>query len=287
MEYWLVRFLVGWFRWLPFWAIYALSDAVRVVIFYGIGYRKKVVFENLHGSFPEKSEAEIRQLALLFYKNLCDITLEGFKGLTLSKAELMRRYRFKNAEAVNFWLAQNRSVILTGMHFNNWEWGVLSFSLWLRGEVVGVYKPLSNRRVEKFLNEKRGQWGMILTHPKDTREAVERFKNEAAVFILMADQSPSNSRTAQWIPSFLNRETACIHGVETIALVHEIPVWQFQVERVRRGFYEVELMPVCLHPAEKRATEITADYMAGIEKLIRQRPENWLWSHKRWKLKRD
>lgn len=284
MEYLLVRFIVGWFRWVPFWAIYALSDGLRWLLFSVFGYRKKVIFENLRRSFPEKTETEIAEIARLFYKNLCDITLEGFKGLTLSRDEIMRRYRFKNPEAVNFFLEKKRPIILTGMHYCNWEWGVLSFSLWLKGQVIGIYKPLSNKRVEHFLNKKRGQWGMELCHPKNTRQAVEAHKNSAAIFILMADQSPSNAATAQW-HQFLNQPTACIHGVETIALAHKIPVWQFEVERTGRGFYEINLAPVCLDPAEKKPTEITADYLRGIEKIILKKPENWLWSHKRWKLK--
>jgi Kdo2-lipid IVA lauroyltransferase/acyltransferase len=283
MEYWLVRFIVFLFKNCSFSTIYRLSDGLRWLLFEIFGYRKKVVFENLLRSFPEKSEVEINEIARKFYQNLCDITLEGFKGLSLSREELMRRYRFTNPEVVNNFLKKNKAIILTGMHYNNWEWGVLSFSLWIEGQIIGIYKPLTNRRVELFLNKKRGQWGMELCHPKDTRTAVEKYKNQAAAFILMADQSPSNAKTAQWI-SFLNQPTACIHGVETVALAHDLAVWQFEVERVGRGFYEIKLTPVCLEPSTKKTTEITADYMAGIEKIIKRKPENWLWSHKRWKI---
>jgi Kdo2-lipid IVA lauroyltransferase/acyltransferase len=283
MEYWLVRFIVFLLKNCSFSTIYRLSDGLRWLLFEVFGYRKKVVFDNLRRSFPEKNEAEIAEIARKFYQNLCDITLEGFKGLSLSKTELMRRYRFTNAEVVNDFLKKNKAIILTGMHYNNWEWGVLSFSLWLEGQIIGIYKPLSNKQVEQFLNKKRGQWGMELCHPKDTRAAVEKYKNQAAAFILMADQSPSNAKTAQWI-SFLNQPTACIHGVETVSLAHDLAVWQFEVERIERGFYEIKLTPVCLEPSAKIATEITADFMAGIEKIIQKKPENWLWSHKRWKL---
>ncbi len=283
IEYWLVRALAGLFRLLPFSAIYAFSDATRWVVFNVIGYRKKTVFENLRRAFPEKTEAEIERVAQLFYKNLLDITLEGFKGLTLGREELMRRYVFKNPDAVNAVLAQSRPVILTGMHYGNWEWGVLSFSLWLDGRVFGIYKPLSNPRVEAFLNRKRGQWGMILTHPKATRLAVETGKNAASVYILMADQSPTNAATAQW-HSFFGQKTACIHGPETIARAHGIEVWQFIARRQKRGFYEIELEPICREPLEKMEGEITKIYLDRLETIIRQQPQDWLWSHKRWKL---
>jgi Kdo2-lipid IVA lauroyltransferase/acyltransferase len=130
MEYWLVRFIVFLFKNCSFSTIYWLSDGLRWLLFEIFGYRKKVVFENLRRSFPEKSEAEIAEIARKFYLNLCDITLEGFKGLSLSREELMRRYRFTNPEVVNDFLKKNRAIVLTGMHYNNWEWGVLSFSLW-------------------------------------------------------------------------------------------------------------------------------------------------------------
>ncbi len=127
-----------------------------------IGYRKAVVLDNLRACFPEKNEREIRLLTRAAYRNLADVTLESVKGISMSIPALRRRYVLRNVEVVNHLLAQRRSIILTGSHCCNWEWGVITFAGWFEGHTIGVYKPMSNALIEHWTNARRGRNGLIL-----------------------------------------------------------------------------------------------------------------------------
>jgi Kdo2-lipid IVA lauroyltransferase/acyltransferase len=281
-----LRFVVFLFAWLPFWVLYRLADFFYFVLFYLIRYRYKVIEDNLRHSFPEKNEKELRLIIKGVYRNLSDLAVEGIKGLSMSKKALQRRYKFINPEITNALKEANRSGILSGGHFTNWEWGVLSWNIWLAPQSVGIYMPVRNKYVESYLNQKRGQWGLVLAPTYETRQAIECNAHQSCLFVLLGDQSPNNTRKVHWV-DFLTQRTAWNHGIDTLARTYDFPVYFMDVRRVRRGYYEIEVLPLCLSPKSLEAGEITKLYVAAVEKSVQRKPEDWLWSHKRWKLGRD
>ncbi len=274
--------LVGF---IPFWALYRLSDLLCFLLRNVFRYRKKVVLSNLKKSFPDKTASEIELLASQFYRHFSDILLESVKGLTLPKAELQCRFVYRNPAVFQSFFEKNQSAILLGSHYGNWEWGVLSFPLSVKQTVVGVYKPLKNKVLEKYLNLLRKRWGLQLTDMAHTGRAVIGYKNQPSIFVLIADQTPSDMRNAQWT-SFLNQDTPFLHGMDKMARNTGYPVFYFEIERVRRGFYEVTFSPICEAPKDLTEGEITKMYAARLEATIRKSPTEWLWSHRRWKRKR-
>ncbi len=280
-----IKISVFLFKKIPFRGLYALSDFLYFLFTKIIKYRKKVIVENLQNSFPEKKSVEIATLVAGAYRNLCDVTLEGFKGLTMSAAELRQRYIITNAEVLDEHFNNGQSVILTGGHYTNWEWGVIGWSLWFKHKVIGIYKPLTNKKVESFLNKKRETYGMVLAATYETRAALEQHQNEPCLYVLMGDQSPSNLRSAHWL-TFLNQDTAWLHGVGTIAHHQNFPIYYLDTQRIRRGFYESRLILLVENPKDISPKDISNLYAAQLEKIILQKPEDWLWSHKRWKHKR-
>ena len=126
---------------------------------------------------------------------------------------------------------------------------------------------------------------MNLVPIKQTRTAFAEKQNEASCYILLADQSPSNIEKAIWV-NFLGIETACLHGPEEYAKKHNLPVLYVDIQRVKRGFYEVTYIPLIKESNKSKKGEITAIYMGTLEKIINQNPEFWLWSHRRWKHKK-
>lgn len=267
---------------LPFPVIYALSDAAAFLLHRVLGYREKVVMPNLRASFPEKSEAELQGIRKRFYAHLADILLEGLKGLYISKKEVLRRYRFVNPELVNRYFREGRHVFAMPAHYGNWEWGVLSFALQVEHDVVGVYKPIHNPLVERFMAKRRTRFGLILAPFYTTRQTMENPPERPSLFIMMSDQSPSSHKKAQWV-NFLNQETACLHGADFYSRRLDCPVLFMDIQRVRRGFYEIEFSLLAEHPAQTPEGEITRLYMAKLESVIREKPADWLWSHRRWK----
>lgn len=278
----LTKVLVRLIGFVPFWALWKLSDLVSFALFYLVGYRKKVVLNNLSKSFPEKSQEEIQHYAAKYYRHLADVLLESIKGLTMSKAELQRRFGYRNPEIFHPYFEKNQSAILLGSHYGNWEWGVLSFPLSVQHRVVGVYKPLKNKPLEKYLNSLRKQWGLHLTDMANTGRAVVTSKNQPTIFVLIADQTPSDMVNAHWA-NFLHQDTPFLHGMDKLAQQTDYPVFYFEIERVKRGFYEVSFSLLCEAPKNLEKGKITELYAAQLEATIRKSPANWLWSHRRWK----
>ncbi|MCF6364603.1 MAG: lysophospholipid acyltransferase family protein [Bacteroidales bacterium] len=280
------RFLVFIFSLIPFWALYFYSDILYFFFFHVFGYRKKIVYNNLRKSFPDKADKEIHSIAKKFYTNLSDITLESIKGLSMSKKTLLKRYPVLNIELLDEFFNKGQNVIGLAAHYTNWEWGVISFGFQFKHKSVGLYKPLSNKYIDSYVKKSRAAWGMNLVPIKDTFKAFNEKHEKPAVFFMVSDQSPSNVKKAVWV-KFLNQDTACLHGAENYAVKFNVPMVFGNVQRVKRGYYTVELSIFEKNPAQTKPQELTQRYMQKLEKIIKENPENWLWSHKRWKHKRE
>ena len=286
ITYLLFRLFVFIFWITPFWLLYLQSGIVYFLMYYVFGYRKKVVWNNLKKTFPEKSESELKKITKGFYKNLSDITVESIKGLSMSKKTLLKRYKVLNPEILDKYYNQNKSVIAVASHYANWEWGVLCLSLQFKHKSVGLYKPLSNKYIDNSMKESRAAWGMNLLSIYETSKYIEIKNTEPSIYFMVSDQSPSIVEKAYWI-NFLNQDTACLHGVENYAKKFDLPVVYGHVNRVKRGYYELSVSLVESNPKETAEGEITKAYMKILEDYILNKPENWLWSHNRWKGKRN
>ena len=286
LGYYLFRTFIFIFKLMPFTLVYLLSDFLFMLFYYVFGYRKKVIYTNLKKSFPDKTDKEINKIIKATYKNLTDVTVEGIKGFSMSKKELVRRYKVTNADILDNYFKKGISVLGIGSHYTNWEWGVLCFSLQFKHKSIGIYKPLSNKYIDSYIRKTRAAWGMNLESIKRTNAAFEENKNTANLYFLIADQSPSNIVSAYWI-DFLNQDTACLHGPENYAKQYNLPVVYGNVQRVKRGFYTVELIELIKNSKETSEAEITKKFMGKLESIIKEKPGNWLWTHKRWKRKRS
>ncbi len=282
IEYSLLRVLVGIFSLLPFPILTGLSRIIYLLLYYGIGYRKKVVVQNIKIAFPQKSDAEIKKIVQGFYRQFTEVLLETIKGLSMSAPDLKKRYRFLNADIFATLQEEGKSAIILGGHFGNWEWGSLSFPLWVSATVVGIYKPIKNERIEKFLCQRRCRHGLHLRNMNQTGRALIQYKNQASLFVLIADQTPSNLEAAHWIP-FFQRSTPFLNGPEKIARKSNYPVYYFDIQRKGSSHYEITFQLLSENPAEEKPQAITQKYRKALEQSIRQQPEAWLWSHRRWK----
>jgi KDO2-lipid IV(A) lauroyltransferase len=276
-------FLIGI---IPFSILYLFSDLVYFFLYYIFGYRKNIIYDNIRKSFPELQESEIKKLVRLSYKNLSDILVESFKGFTMTKGQIKRHHKVINPEVFDKYYDEGISIIALPNHYGNWEWGAMSPSLYSRHRIVALYKPLSNKYLDGFVRKNRSRTGAYLESIYKTAKIFQEFTTgEPSLFILASDQSPSNAKKAHWV-KFLGRDTAFLHGPETYARKHNLPVFFVDIQRVKRGFYELELIPLTEKPDELAPGELTQMYAAKLEAVIRKKPENWLWSHRRWKLER-
>ncbi len=277
----LLKVLFAIFAVLPFPLLYLLSDLACFLLAHVFRYREKVVFDNLQKSFPERPPAAIEALSQRYYAHLADLLLESIKGLTLPAAVFQRRFKYLNPGI----FPKGKSAILLGSHYGNWEWGVVSFPAAVRHQVVGIYKPLRHRRTEALLNRLRTRLGLHLAPMNHAGRAFVEFKGTPSIFVLIADQTPSDLPNAHWLP-FLHQDTPFLHGADKLARQTGYPVFVFDIRRVKRGFYEVTFSELCAEPQATTEGEITRRFAEHLEASIRREPEHWLWSHRRWKHKR-
>jgi Kdo2-lipid IVA lauroyltransferase/acyltransferase len=261
--------------------LYALSDGIAYLLRNVLKYRLTVVRINVNAALTGLDKAAKAQIENKFYKTLSDNFIESIKGFSCSLEFLKKRYKVLNPEILKEEYNNGKSVLLAGSHYNNWEWGIQVFDSWFDHKICGIYQVVSNPWIHKYLMHKRSRYGMVLVSARNAIKNIQMLEGLHATMILN-DQSPSNMERAIWY-NFLGIDTPFVHGLEAIATKTNWPVYYYEVIRKKRGYYEIELSIISAEPAKAGFNEITATYASKLERTILKAPENWLWSHKRWK----
>ncbi len=270
---------------MPFGILYLLSDMFYVIVYRIAGYRKKVVLTNIRNSFPGKSEKEVKAIATKFYRHFSDRMSESIKVFTISREEVVKRARIVNPELLDPYFEQDRSVIVVGGHYNNWEYLIASMDSQLKHRAAGIYAPVSNKVIQEKLNNSRSRYGMELVAPFEVKAYFSAKHEKPFAILVLSDQSPASAKRAYWM-KFLHQDTAVLFGTEKYAKDYDLPVVFAHIRKVKRGYYEVLFEKVCDQPRDTHYGEITEKHTRLLEKDILEKPEYWLWSHKRWKRKR-
>jgi Kdo2-lipid IVA lauroyltransferase/acyltransferase len=253
-----------------------------------IGYRRKVVLSNLKLAFPEKSEADRKRIARDLYRNFGDVIVEIVKLMSISPAHLRRRMQHDNPEVLPEMIAHGGGGIAIFAHYTNWEWLGAGMGLQLPFSTVGVYKTLSSRVFDCLMLHIRTRLGNeMITMEQTFRESIARLKQPCYIAFL-GDQAP-NPQPNLYFSNLLGHPAAVQLGIATICLKLNVPLYYFDVQRIRRGYYTVTLRKVPhedLMPFSKEHVQTLTDrHVAMLEEIIRREPAHWLWSHRRWKRK--
>lgn len=264
------------------WLLYPL-------IYHVVRYRRRLVRKNLRNSFPEKPEKEIRQIERRFYHQFCDTIVETIYGYWMDEAEMRRHMVFHNAEEVNRLIDATGGAIGMLAHCGNWEW-LASFQQWVTPGVteLNVYRRLKNKTFDRLMlaiRAKRG--GVCVEKQRILREMLRyRSENKPVAIGMLSDQKPRPEVTRTWT-TFLNQETGFLDGGEVLAKKFGYPVVYLYVTRPRRGYYEVDMRILAADPKQTGDGDITRAYANILEENIKEQPELWLWTHNRWKWKRN
>lgn len=268
---------------LPKRVMYVFADLLYLAGYYLVGYRKKVVYENLRYAFPEKSDKDIKKIAKRFYKHLSDVMVEDIAMLHMSTKRLDQFVTVKDLDLLDDLYQQNRNVMGMLGHYGNWEL-LTTIPLHSPFTILTVYKPLKNRFFDRKIYEMRKRFNEVPVPMKQAYKTIARHQNQGGPYIvgMVADQSPTKSGL-NFRTTFLNQDTAFFLGAERIARKYNHSVMFPAVKKVKRGFYEIRFTLLFDNAAETTETEITEKYARTLESLIREKPEYWLWSHRRWK----
>jgi len=270
---------------LPFRILYVVSDILYLLVYYIIGYRKRTVKYNLTLVFPDKSEKEITTLSKKFYHHLCDMILESVKSLTVSEAEMMKRFKLTNIEEIHKLEKENRNIVLMCAHYANFEW-IFITQKYVKHKGYGVYKRLANKYFDRLIKRKRAKYNTQLITTKETipvlMESIK--KGELSISGFVSDQSPKVNKAYHW-NDFMGIKVPVHTGAEMLAKRLDSSVVFFGVKKIKRGYYETTFTTLAQNAKDYKNYEITDMFLKLVEEQIYSAPEYYLWTHKRWKHK--
>ncbi len=288
MAYWLNKiFFIGIIRLiskLPMGLLYQLANVLYVLLYHLASYRKTVVRTNLRKSFPEKGDSWIKSVEQAFYRHLCEVIVEVIKSSSMSREHLLGSIKYEHPEVLHQHYLNRRSVVVIMAHTGNWEWIPPLAALIAPQFSQGLYKPLSNVAFDEFFKKTRTRFGSgVIPMDRALKVMMEQQRQgELTATAFIADQTPSNLSSGEWL-KFLNQETLFFTGTEKIARKLGHAVIYLSMKRNGRGKYLVSMTNICDDASKVNEGFITHQMAALMEADILEQPENWLWSHKRWK----
>jgi Kdo2-lipid IVA lauroyltransferase/acyltransferase len=286
----LLRGIIYTLSLLPFWAVYAISDFLYVLVYYVVGYRRKTVRKNLRNSFPEKSKAQLRTIEREFYHSFCDNMVEMFKLISISPEEMRRRMTFSGNDDIEKSLEDHQFCFIYLGHFCNWEW-ISTMPMWFHLDKIQcgqLYHPVKSEFFDWLMLQLRGRFGAENIAKNDALRRIVSMRNDAKKTVIgfIADQGPRWVNIHEWV-DFLNQDTPVYTGTERIAKKMNASVFFANVKRVKRGYYHCSLELVTNDPKSYPDYTLTDRYMQLLEAMIKKSPRNWLWTHNRWKRRHE
>jgi KDO2-lipid IV(A) lauroyltransferase len=266
---------------IPWRIMYALSDAIYFLVYYIIGYRKEVVIQNLNIAFPEKSTQEKTRIAKDCFHQLIDTFIETIKIMSISKAELNKRFKC-NYEVVNDLYETGQNVQIHGGHFFNWEYVNVAFSANIQYPFMGIYLPLTNKIFDKIMYDLRTRFGSIAIPAFTFNRAFIKYARGRYALTLGADQNAGDLSNSYWLPYF-GIMAPFVTGPERMAVAKDTAIVFTHCYRVKRGYYQAEFELFTKTPKDLPKGAITIALRDYLEQKIRKRPSNYLWTHRRWK----
>ena len=271
---------------LPLTLLYPLTAALVWLACRVFGYRREVTADNLQQAFPALDAAARGALQRASERQLGEVAAEVLKGLTMARTDILERVAIEGLGALDSELAAGRSVLIATAHCANWEWLLLGVSARLTVPLVALYKPIKTAAAERFFRSLRGRFGAQLVPAKDVVAELAKPVSTPRVYAMVADQVPTSTPHRYWT-RFLGRDTAFYQGIDDIARARGLVVYVLLAERIARGRYRATLAELARPPyGAMPPREIVRRYVAALEAHLVAHPADWLWGHRRWKLKK-
>jgi KDO2-lipid IV(A) lauroyltransferase len=270
---------------LPMRVLYAFSSFLYFLAYYVVRHRHQVIREQLLKVFPAMSEAERAAIHRRFLKNFCDVLVEVLKSASLSPEAISARVNILNLPLARGYLGAGQSVMFVTSHLCNWEWLLQGVVLQLGYPLDAAYKPLHDAWAERLMLKIRSRFGARLVPAKELLADFLRRRGVVRAVAMNADQAPVSTDKRYWT-QFLGQDTAFYVGAEQIARGTRLPIMYLVMRRVRRGHYEVELQQLWDGRETLAANAITERYARACELDVLKSPADWLWSYRRWRLKK-
>lgn len=266
---------------LPFFILYGISDCIFFIIYYIVEYRKKVVFSNLDIAFPEKTKEEKILIAKKFYKNFLDTFLEAIKLLSISEKKFAKRATM-DFTAIKNLIDKGKNVQIHSGHQMNWEYANWAVATQVSVPWIGVYMRINNKALDRIFYKLRNKEKTVLIAAQEFKNRAHACFKEQYTIGLAADQNPGVPAVSYWL-NFFNRPAPFVTGPDKGARKNNTAVVFIRFVKLKRGYYRFDTEVITEHGASLEEGKLTLLYRDFLEKTIRLNPDNYLWSHRRWK----
>lgn len=267
---------------LPLRLLYYISDLCYIVLYYLIGYREKVVGQNLIHAFANKTAQQRKQIKKAFYQHLCDLLFEQIKALTITPQLLLQQVILNDIEAIERFYKQSQSIILVAGHFGNWEWIAHALALQTSYTICAGYQPLHHKGIDRMALHVRSRFQRKAMPIAALLRHMATYKGPPQATTLLIDQSPLHKGNG-YGTTFLTQPTTFALTAAKLAQKYNQPIFYMQIDRIKRGPYQVRPILLAETPAQLPVQEIAERYTSRLEADILHNPALWLWSHRRWK----
>lgn len=264
---------------LPLGVLYALAD----LLWYPVKrlYRRPLVLQNIQSVFPNYSSQQVEKITDQFYRRFLEVVAEIIKAYTISEEELRKRVHFTNPELTFDLQTAQKPLLFFAAHQCNWEWMALASGLHLSTSGSVVYKPLQSKKADHFVKTVRSRFGGSPISKEAAPRQLLQLRNQHCIIGLVADQSPPRQKV-YWAYAF-GKESAFYPGLVQLPYMMQAHAVFGRIKRKKRGYYEVELSPIGSPPYAKNDKTVLRRYIEEMEQLIQDSPEDYLWTHNRWK----
>jgi Kdo2-lipid IVA lauroyltransferase/acyltransferase len=270
---------------IPMPALYGFAGFLYFLAYYVVRHRHRIIRDQLAMVFPDLSAAERTRIHKQFLRNFCDVLVEVLKSVSMSEAQMRASVRIANLQAAEGYLGAGQSVMFVTSHLCNWEWLLHGVTVQLGHPVDAAYKPLHDQWAEKLMLGIRTRFGARLIPAKQLLADFLRRRGIVRALAMNADQAPVSTDQRYWT-KFLGQDTAFYIGAEQIARATRLPIIYLGMRRIRRGYYEVELWPLWDGRERTEPNQVTERYARACETDVLKSPADWLWSYRRWRLKK-
>jgi KDO2-lipid IV(A) lauroyltransferase len=270
---------------LPWMALYGFAAFLYFLAYYVVRHRDHVIREQLQKVYPNAAASDREQIHKQFLRNFCDVLIEVLKSVSMTEADMRRRIQVTNIDMARRYLDAGQSIMFVTSHLGNWEWLLHGVTLQLGYPVDTAYKPLHDQWAEQLMLRVRSRFGARMVPAKELLADFLRRRAITRAVAMNADQAPVSTDQRYWT-EFLGQDTAFYIGAEQIARATRLPILYAPMHRVRRGYYEVEFRLLWDGREIIDANQVTERYARACEADVLKSPGDWLWSYRRWRLKK-
>ncbi|WP_160137287.1 lysophospholipid acyltransferase family protein [Chryseobacterium sp. c4a] len=268
---------------LPLRILYIFSDVMFFLNYYLVGYRKKVITQNLRNSFPDKSEEEIRKIRKKFYRNFSDYLVETIKSFSISETESRVRMQHINQEVFHEAKKEGKNIILLAGHVFNWEWINALARIIPQGHCHPVYRKVNSDFWENQMKKVRNKFGNEALEANEVIRNIFRSENNGdSAYMFVADQTPHFSHVTYGL-EFMNQRTPAFIGYDKLATRMDLAFIYCEMKKVKRGFYQVNYYRIYPDNEKFVEYEVVKKFHKMLENTLHKHPDNYLWSHRKWK----